>query len=93
MIVTFTLYKAVVAVSLITHFFMPDIREIKTFTLKDRYVTTYECFTDINRYLEEISSDIVYERDVMIEEQTCIEIEFQREIDTPLPRKNPLRVS
>ena len=93
MIVTITLYKAVVAVSLITHLFMPDIREIKTYTLKDRYVTTYECIADINRYLEEIPNDIVYERDVMIEEQTCIEIEFQREIDTPLPRKNPLRVS
>ena len=93
MIVTTTLYKAVVAVSLIAHLFMPDIREIKTYTLKDRYATTFECFSKINRYLEEIPSDIVYERDVMIEEQTCIEIEFKQEIDTPLPRKNPLRVS
>ena len=93
MIITITLYKAVVAVSLITHLSMPDIREIKTYTLKDRYATTFECFSKINRYLEEIPSDIIYERDVMIEEQTCIEIEFKQEIDTPLPRKNPFRVS
>tara|TARA_Y100000593_G_C4156618_1_gene259836 strand:- start:82 stop:375 length:294 start_codon:yes stop_codon:yes gene_type:complete len=93
MLVTVTLYKAVVAVSLITNLFMPDVREIKTYTLKDRYETTYECYSKINRYLEKIPSAIVYERDVMIEEQTCVEIEFTKEIDIPLPRKKPVRVS